>query len=607
MEKNNLWFVFVIILIAIFALGFIYTNSNLTGKAAIQNPPTILPVSCTDNDGGWNLSVKGTCTDSNHSYNDSCFMQGNTTFLREYYCMSGYCQSTPYNCAALGSGVKCIDGACLSNMTNQITTLTSSITTANLKQLKPNEIFDYARASKKLIMQEGLPHVTSGEYSYTVHIRNNDEQFVLLMLRTYSFYPEIICSPDGDPCTNPYTFTDPEPDFDIIYIPLEVSYAVIVQGVHYSSPDNPNILGPISKHIEIDYSKSKEISIPNNRSYFINAGVDYPPQGSVATFGINDPVLGNIYWGIWISQPDIVPLRLYAKDAINKNYSVELGLGGTKRVDEFSSRLLMTSVMFTYPFNKSVNIPPKYSTRYYKAYRSITNSPDDSPILVVNGLAGCFYPTNMNNSDCLWQGQGRQWQVGDNISWTAIVGQVTPFFQAPIFSRYFEMIEDIYVSYEHPHIDIYASLENVTGGTWLQPPYKLGTDIMPTIPHCGPGIYVYSTDINRNKMYPYGWIDGKGSFNATTPGGRQIYENTFYPYLTCGYENCDRLGPCEQGKYTFYFDMTGFFLDPRQRPCLRAEAFYDENAHGFTIISQRPGQIVNGRCVFMIPEYSSTY
>ena len=98
-------------------------QDSMTGKAA-QQPTTILPVSCTDSDGGWNLQVKGTCSDSNSTFNDSCFMQGSTTFLREYYCMSGICQSTPYNCAALGS--HCIDGACQGNKTNE------EITQANL-------------------------------------------------------------------------------------------------------------------------------------------------------------------------------------------------------------------------------------------------------------------------------------------------------------------------------------------------------------------------------------------------------------------------------------------------------------------------------------------
>lgn len=120
MENRNFWVFLIIAFILGLTLGIVYTNTEITGKAAIQNPPTILPISCTDTDGGWNLAVKGTCTDGNSTRNntDYCFIQGSTTFLREYYCMSGVCQSTPYNCAALGSGVKCINGACTGNVTN---------------------------------------------------------------------------------------------------------------------------------------------------------------------------------------------------------------------------------------------------------------------------------------------------------------------------------------------------------------------------------------------------------------------------------------------------------------------------------------------------------
>jgi len=91
---------------------------SMTGKAAIQNPPTILPVSCTDSDGGWNLSLKGTCSDSNGNFTDTCYVQDNQTFLREYYCMQGYCNAIPYYCKALGQG--CVDGACVKgNETNK--------------------------------------------------------------------------------------------------------------------------------------------------------------------------------------------------------------------------------------------------------------------------------------------------------------------------------------------------------------------------------------------------------------------------------------------------------------------------------------------------------
>lgn len=146
MDKNTFWMVLVIIVVAALALGFVFTNSNLTGKAA-QQPPTILPVTCTDSDGGWNLGLKGTCRDGNSTINwtDNCFTQGNTTFLREYYCMNGYCNSTPYNCGALGA--RCVNGACVGgNATNYsaITGISPDTTLSEIcGQLGGGIIIDY--------------------------------------------------------------------------------------------------------------------------------------------------------------------------------------------------------------------------------------------------------------------------------------------------------------------------------------------------------------------------------------------------------------------------------------------------------------------------------
>lgn len=130
MEKNNfIWIFFIATFVVGTFLGIAYSNITMTGKAASQNQNVILPVSCNDSDGGWNLGLKGTCTDGNETnYTDSCYTQNingsNRTFLKEYFCMSGRCSSSPYSCEALGK--KCVNGACLGNATNYSASVTGA-------------------------------------------------------------------------------------------------------------------------------------------------------------------------------------------------------------------------------------------------------------------------------------------------------------------------------------------------------------------------------------------------------------------------------------------------------------------------------------------------
>jgi len=131
MEKNNfIWIFFVATLVVGTFLGIAYTNITMTGKAASENQNVILPVSCIDSDGGWNLQVKGTCRDGNvTNYTDMCEPYGggnqtNLTVLREYFCMSGRCSSSLYHCDVLGG--KCVNGACSGNATNYSAIITES-------------------------------------------------------------------------------------------------------------------------------------------------------------------------------------------------------------------------------------------------------------------------------------------------------------------------------------------------------------------------------------------------------------------------------------------------------------------------------------------------
>ena len=65
-------------------------------------------VLCTDSDGGVNLKVKGTATDSSGTETDYCYADG---ALAEYSCLSNYAKKRGYfNCP---SGYKCDDGACV--------------------------------------------------------------------------------------------------------------------------------------------------------------------------------------------------------------------------------------------------------------------------------------------------------------------------------------------------------------------------------------------------------------------------------------------------------------------------------------------------------------
>jgi len=171
MENRNFWVFLIIAFVLGMLLGFVYTNSSITGKAAIQNSPTILPVTCTDSDGGWNLIVKGTCIDANSTRNntDYCFTQGNTTFLSEYYCMSGVCQSTPYNCAALGSGSKCFNGACTGNVTNAALTTGVGQTVGTCGGGVIPETMDISQ------VPPGAPVKTTGEWTIENYGNLNEE------------------------------------------------------------------------------------------------------------------------------------------------------------------------------------------------------------------------------------------------------------------------------------------------------------------------------------------------------------------------------------------------------------------------------------------------
>jgi len=76
--------------------------------AEVDGEPT-----CIDTDGGWNYTIKGTCTDTNGVHVDEC---QSSTSAGDYRCTSPYgpCQGSGYSCSYhYGDNYVCEDGACV--------------------------------------------------------------------------------------------------------------------------------------------------------------------------------------------------------------------------------------------------------------------------------------------------------------------------------------------------------------------------------------------------------------------------------------------------------------------------------------------------------------
>lgn len=81
--------------------------------ACVVKPPTPLPLSCYDSDGGQNTSVKGNVTNDTGTYNDYC---KNANTVSEYWCDSS--NNTWASDIGCPTGFSCGDGACVKNTTN---------------------------------------------------------------------------------------------------------------------------------------------------------------------------------------------------------------------------------------------------------------------------------------------------------------------------------------------------------------------------------------------------------------------------------------------------------------------------------------------------------
>ena len=117
--------------------GFILTLK--TGSTPITPPPVNPPVTppptnktnttsatCSDTDGGNNTFTKGTVygkdsSGKNYSYTDTCFMNGNTAMIIEYYCSNSKYKNGNYTC---NNG--CANNACIPDATTTTATCSDS-------------------------------------------------------------------------------------------------------------------------------------------------------------------------------------------------------------------------------------------------------------------------------------------------------------------------------------------------------------------------------------------------------------------------------------------------------------------------------------------------
>jgi hypothetical protein len=93
-----------------------YTCNNGCANNACIPDATTTTATCSDSDGGDNIYTKGIVstiesTGKSHTYTDTCFMNGNTAMIKEYYCSGTKYQSTNHTC---NNG--CANNACIEDI-----------------------------------------------------------------------------------------------------------------------------------------------------------------------------------------------------------------------------------------------------------------------------------------------------------------------------------------------------------------------------------------------------------------------------------------------------------------------------------------------------------
>jgi hypothetical protein len=106
----------VLILILSFSSVFAFSIGNFFNDAWNKITGKVTQGTCSDSDGGGNVAIKGTATDSEKSLTDYCDANGK---LVEYTCKDGVATEawgppSGVNCSGYGAYV-CSDGACILN------------------------------------------------------------------------------------------------------------------------------------------------------------------------------------------------------------------------------------------------------------------------------------------------------------------------------------------------------------------------------------------------------------------------------------------------------------------------------------------------------------
>lgn len=105
----------LIFFVAVALVAIVVMSNNLTNGTSISEVSGGTAVGCTDNDGGANVYVKGTCRDRFATYSDYC----SSASLIEYSCgKGGKCAASSATCP---SGYICSNGACVIACTDECT------------------------------------------------------------------------------------------------------------------------------------------------------------------------------------------------------------------------------------------------------------------------------------------------------------------------------------------------------------------------------------------------------------------------------------------------------------------------------------------------------
>jgi hypothetical protein len=183
--------------------GYAWNCSN--GKC-YNSTPTTIPNSCSDTDGGYNGTVKGSLTGYNsglpYTYTDYC---SDSTTVREYYCVGTTPASSGLSCLSIGY-LSCSNGVCtmttttttLPNATTTTTTIpTTTTTVATTTTTIPNSCSDTDGGRNYTVTGTVSGYYGGLPYNYTDFCNSTSVLTEYFCIAQYWKYSNITCGVNG--------------------------------------------------------------------------------------------------------------------------------------------------------------------------------------------------------------------------------------------------------------------------------------------------------------------------------------------------------------------------------------------------------------------------